>query len=197
VALRAALYARVSHRDQTTIPDQLNDLLAYCDRHGWKVAAEFSDVISGKRNNRPQRNELIKQSYKGKFDIVLVWKLDRWSRSSQDALNTLAELDRIDVAFVSLQEKLDFTTPMGRAMVRILAVFAELERETIQERTKAGMQKAREKGIKWGRPASAKGHTKMVLYLAEEGYNNSQIAKQLKISRASVMRIRRAHAQVV
>jgi DNA invertase Pin-like site-specific DNA recombinase len=193
--MRAALYARVSHRDQTTIPDQLADLRAYAERQGWKVAAEFSDTISGKKHTRPQRNELIKQCYKGKLDVILVWKLDRWSRSSQDALNTLAELERFDVAFVSLQEKLDFTTPMGRAMVRILAVFAELERETIVERVKAGVEKARARGVRMGRPASAKGHTKMVLYLAEEGQNNTQIAKALKISRASVMRIRRTHGQ--
>ncbi len=195
--MRAALYARVSHRDQKTVPDQLADLRAYCDRQGWNVTAEFSDIISGKRNNRPQRNELIKQSYKGKFDVILVWKLDRWSRNSQDALNTLAELDRIDVAFVSLQEKLDFSTPKGRAMVRILAIFAELERETIAERTKAGIEKAKAKGMKMGRPASAQGKTKMVLWLAEEGRNNSQIAKELRISRASVIRIRRAHAETI
>ena len=195
--MRAALYARVSHRDQKTVPDQLADLRVYCDRQGWTVTAEFSDVITGKRSTRPQRNELIKQSYKGRFDVVLVWKLDRWSRSAQDALNTLAELDRIEVVFVSLHEKLDFSTPMGRAMVRILAVFAELERETITERTRAGLEKAKAKGVKMGRPASARGKAKMVLWLAEEGRNNSQIAKELKISRASVIRIRRAHVEAM
>ena len=189
--MRAALYARVSHRDQTTIPDQLSDMRAYCARQGWTVTAEFSDIISGKRNTRPQRNELIKQCYKGRFDVILVWKLDRWSRSAQDALVTLAEFVRIEVAFVSLREKLDFTTPMGRAMVGILAIFAELDRENINERTKAGIEKAKAKGIKMGRPPSARGKTKMVLWLAEEGKNNSQIAKELKISRASVIRIRR------
>jgi len=191
--MRAALYARVSHRDQKTIPDQLADLRAYCDRQGWNVTAEFSDVISGKRNSRPQRNELIKQTYKGRFDVILVWKLDRWSRSAQDALNTLAELSRIDVAFVSLQEGLDFTTAMGRAMVGMLAIFAELEREMIADRTRAGVEKAKARGMRMGRPPSARGKSKMVLWLAEEGRNNSQIAKELKISRASVLRIRRAN----
>jgi putative DNA-invertase from lambdoid prophage Rac len=191
--MRAALYARVSHRDQKTVPDQLADLRAYCERQGWTVTAEFSDVISGRKNSRPERNELIQQSYKGRFDVVVVWRLDRWSRSAQDALNTLAELDRIEVSFVSLQEKLDFSTPIGRAMVRILAVFAELDRETIAERTKAGLERAKARGMKMGRPPSARGKTKMVLYLAEEGKNNSEIAKECKISRASVIRIRRAN----
>lgn len=192
--MRAALYARVSHRDQKTIPDQLADLRAYCERQGWKVVREFSDTISGRRNTRPQRNELIKASYKGKFDVVLVWKLDRWSRSLLDAVSTLAELSRIEVAFVSLREKLDFTTPMGRAMVGLLAVFAELEREMISERTRAGTEKARARGIRGGRPPTARRQTKMVLYLVEEGRTNTEIARELKISRASVIRIRKANS---
>jgi putative DNA-invertase from lambdoid prophage Rac len=82
---------------------------------------------------------------------------------------------------------------MGRAMVALLAIFAELERDIIMERIQAGIERAKKKGMKMGRPASARGKTKMVLWLVEEGRNNSQIARELKISRASVMRIRRAN----
>jgi len=187
--VRAALYARVSSRDQATIPDQLADLRGYCEREGWKVTAEFSDVISGRRNTRPQRDRLIKETYKGRYDVVLVWKLDRWSRNVLDALMTVAELTRLNVAFVSYREKLDLTTPTGRAMAQMIAVFAELEREMIVDRIKAGVQKARERGSKFGRPATVQQHRAKVRELHGEGKSQYEIAALLKISRRSVQRL--------
>lgn len=187
--VRAALYARVSSRDQATIPDQLADLRDYCEREKWKVAAEFSDVISGRRNTRPQRDKLIKETYKGRYDVVLVWKLDRWSRNVLDALMTVAELTRLNVAFVSYREKLDLTTPTGRAMAQMIAVFAELEREMIVDRIKSGVQKAREKGKKFGRPATAQEHALEVIEYRAQGKSHNEIAGILGISRRSVQRI--------
>jgi DNA invertase Pin-like site-specific DNA recombinase len=92
------------------------------------------------------------------IDVVLVWRLDRWGRSVTDLLATLQELGHLGVGFVSLTEALDLTTPVGRAMAGLLAIFAEFEREILRERTRAGLAHARENGKRLGRPATAAVH---------------------------------------
>jgi len=187
----AVLYARVSSRDQKTIPDQLADLRDYCTRRGWSVAAEFSEKESGSRDTRPRRYELLTRAFSGEFDVILVWKLDRWSRSTLDALLTLSELHARGLAFVSATEGLDFTTPYGRAMAGLLAVFAQLERETTLERVHAGIKRAKAKGVKFGRPATARAKRRRVLAvkLSHPGWTPKEIGQEVGISRSSVIRI--------
>lgn len=188
-SLRAALYARVSSRDQKTIPDQLADLRAYCERRGWTVSGEFSEKESGVRDTRPMRYDLLQRAFRGEFDVIAVYKLDRWSRSTLDALLTLSELHSRGLAFVSATEGLDFTTPYGRAMAGLLAVFAQLERETTVDRVRAGVKRAQEKGVKFGRPATARAKRARVLELSSAGKKPLEIARKLKIGRSSVIRI--------
>jgi len=120
---------------------------------------------------------------------VLVWRLDRWGRSVTDLLATLQELEHLGVGFVSLTEALDLTTPAGRAMAGLLAIFAEFEREILRDRTLAGLAHARENGKRLGRPATAAVHAAEVWRLHRTGVSKSEIARRLQIGRTSVRRI--------
>ena len=125
--LRAGLYARVSTSDQQTIPLQIRALREYAARRGWTVALQVKEVGSG-ASQRQLREKLLDAARRREIDVVLVWRLDRWGRSVADLLATLQELDHLGVGFVSLTEALDLTTPAGRAMAALLAVFAEFEK---------------------------------------------------------------------
>jgi DNA invertase Pin-like site-specific DNA recombinase len=132
---RAGLYARVSTNDQQTLPIQLRSLRKYAARRGWKVAVQVREVGSGAAE-RQAREKLLEAARRREIDLVLVWRLDRWGRSVADLLATLQELEHLGVGFVSLTEALDLTTPAGRAMAGLLAIFAEFEREILRERTR-------------------------------------------------------------
>ena len=120
---------------------------------------------------------------------MLVWRLDRWGRSVTDLLATLQELEHLGVGFVSLTEALDLTTPAGRAMAGLLAVFAELERGIVRERVRAGLAHARPNGKRLGRPITAGLHADHVRKLHRAGVSKSEIARRLTIGRTSVRRI--------
>ena len=187
-ALRAGLYARVSTNDQQTLPMQLRALREYAARRGWSVFSQVKEVGSG-ASQRLMREKLIEAARRREIDVVLVWRLDRWGRSVADLLATLQELQHLGVGFVSLTEALDLTTPAGRAMAGLLAVFAEFEREILRERVRAGLAHARQSGKRLGRPVTAALHTDQVRKLFRSGLSKSQIARQLKIGRTSVRRI--------
>jgi Resolvase, N terminal domain len=129
---RAGLYARVSTNDQQTIPLQIRALREYAVRRGWTIAMQIKEFGSG-ASQRQQREKLLDAARRRDVDVVLVWRLDRWGRSVADLLATLQELRHLGVGFVSLTEALDLTTPAGRAMAALLAVFAEFEREILRE----------------------------------------------------------------
>jgi len=148
---RAGLYARVSTNDQQTIPLQIRALLEYAVRRGWTITLQVKEVGSG-ASQRQLREKLLAAARRREIDVVLVWRLDRWGRSVADLLATLQELDHLGVGFVSLTEALDLTTPAGRAMAAMLAVFAEFEREILRERVRAGLAHARQNGKRLGRP---------------------------------------------
>ena len=130
---RAGLYARVSTNDQQTVPLQIRALREYAIRRGWTIALQLKEVGSG-ASERQLREKLLEAARRREIDVVLVWRLDRWGRSVADLLATLQELEHLGVGFVSLTEALDLTTPAGRAMAALLAVFAEFEREILRER---------------------------------------------------------------
>ena len=121
--------------------------------------------------------------------MVLVWRLDRWGRSVADLLATLQELANLGVGFVSLTEALDLTTPVGRAMAALLAVFAEFEREILRERVRAGLAHARQNGQRLGRPITAGLHADKVRKLHRAGVSKAEIARRLQIGRTSVRRM--------
>jgi putative DNA-invertase from lambdoid prophage Rac len=129
--LRAGLYARVSTNDQQTLAMQNRAMREYAARRGWMIALQVREVNSGAAR-REAREKLLEATRRREIDLVLVWRLDRWGRSVTDLLATLEELEHLGVGFVSLTESLDLTTPAGRAMAGLLAIFAEFEREILR-----------------------------------------------------------------
>ena len=186
-ALRVGLYARVSTHDQKTLPLQLLAMRDYAKKRSWAVAVEVQDVGSG-ATTRPQRETLIEAARRREIDLVLVWRLDRWGRSLVDLVNTFQELNALDVGFVSLCEALDLTTPSGRALAGMLAVFAEFERDILRDRAKAGIEQARKDGKPHGRPMTAGKLVPEMKQLRKDGLSKREIAKRLGISRTSVIR---------
>jgi len=186
--LRAGLYARVSTSDQQTLPMQNRALREYAVRRGWTIAMQVREVGSG-AVERKAREQLTEAARRREIDVVLVWRLDRWGRSVTDLLATLQELDHLGVGFVSLTEALDLTTPAGRAMAGLLAIFAEFEREILRERTRAGLVQARLNGKQLGRPITAGRHATEIRRLHRAGIAKAEIARRLEIGRTSVRRI--------
>jgi DNA invertase Pin-like site-specific DNA recombinase len=186
--LRAGLYARVSTNDQQTLAMQNRAMREYAARRGWTVALQVREVNSG-AVRREAREQLLEAARRREIDIVLVWRLGRWGRSVTDLLATLQELEHLGVGFASLTEALDLTTPAGRAMAGLLAIFAEFEREILRERTRAGLAHARATGKRLGRPATAAVHAAEVRKLFRSGVSKSEIARTLAIGRTSVRRI--------
>ena len=186
--LRVGLYARISTHDQQTLPLQVKAMRQYARRHSWKVVKAVEDVGSG-ASERPQREELIKAARRRQIDAILVWRLDRWGRSLLDLIGSLQELSTLGVGFVSLCEALDLTTPSGRALAGMLAVFAEFEREILRERVKAGIAQARARGRPHGRPPTVKARSAEIKRLFARGLSKREIAKRLKVGRTSVRRV--------
>jgi DNA invertase Pin-like site-specific DNA recombinase len=150
--VRVAMYARVSTGGQS--PEmQLSELRDYCRCRGWEITSEYVDHgISGTRERRPQLDQLMAGARQRRFDAVLVWKLDRFGRSLKHLVNALAEFEALGIAFVSLRDNLDLSTPAGRLMFQIIGAMAEFERALICERVKAGILHARARGKRIGRP---------------------------------------------
>lgn len=185
---RAGLYARVSTHDQQTLPLQIRTMREYAAKRGWAIVAQIKEVASG-ASQRELRETLIVAARRREVDVVLVWRLDRWGRSVADLVSTLQELQHLGVGFVSLTEALDLTTPAGRAMAGLLAVFAEFEREILRERVRAGLAHARQQGRQLGRPPSVVRHAAEVRKLDRQGISKSEIARRLQIGRTSVRRL--------
>jgi DNA invertase Pin-like site-specific DNA recombinase len=150
---RAALYLRVSTPDQK--PDlQFDGLRAYAARAGLDIIQDYCDVgVSGRREGRPQLNALMSAARNREIDCVLVWKFDRFARSTRHLLAALEEFNHLGVRFVSVQDQIDTDSPMGRAMFTIIGAMAELESSLISERVTAGMRAAETRGKHLGRPA--------------------------------------------
>lgn len=152
---RAAIYARVSTSNNGQDPAlQTCELEEYCRRRGWELVGCYVDNgVSGFKESRPELDKLMADAHRRRFDAVLVWKLDRFGRSLRHLVNALAEFEALGIAFVSLRDNLDLSTPSGRLMFQIIGAMAEFERSLIVERVKAGMRNARAKGKRIGRPA--------------------------------------------
>ncbi len=185
---RAGLYARVSTHDQQTLPMQNRILREYVTRRGWTIVMQVREVGSGAAH-RQAREKLMEAARRREIDVVLVCRLDRWGCSVTDLLTTLQELEHLGVGFVSLTEALDLTTPAGRAMAGLLAVFAQFEREILRDRVRAGLAHARQNGKRLGRPMSAGLHATEIRKLHRAGVAKAEIARRLQVGRTSVRRI--------
>jgi DNA invertase Pin-like site-specific DNA recombinase len=163
--MRAALYARVStnldekdlkNKDGEAVkrqaPVQLIKLRRFAENHGWEVVAEYADRASGADDSRPEFDKMMKAAYKREFDVILVVRIDRIMRSLSNLLNVLNQLQEWKVGLHATDQQIDLSSPTGRLMVSILGALAEWEREIIRERIIDGMDKARLKGTKSGRP---------------------------------------------
>src|SRR5215813_5395044 len=149
--MRAAIYARVSTFDQEP-ENQLQELRRYTEARGWS-AMEFVDRgVSGAKDRRPALDQMILDAKRRKFDVAVCWRLDRLGRNLRHLVTLLDELQALGVAFFSMGEGIDCTTPAGRLQLHVLAALAEFERGRIQERVKAGLQRARAQGTRLGRP---------------------------------------------
>jgi DNA invertase Pin-like site-specific DNA recombinase len=186
--MRVADYARVSTHDQQTLGLQTEAMLAYIKNRDWVAVRRLEDIGSGAKD-RPGRESLMKAARRREIDVIVVWRLDRWGRSVADLMATLHELTELGVGFVSLTEALDLTTPSGRAMAGMLAIFAEFEREILRERVKAGIAQARKEGRVHGRPPTASCKSEEIFGLKAKGVSHSEIARRLGIGRTSVRRI--------
>ena len=184
---RAALYMRVSSLDQHP-ETQLYDLRQMAAQRGLEIVQEYVDRISGVKARRPGLDGLMRDARRGHFDVVLVWASDRIARSVKHFLEVLDELNRLGVEFVSFREPIDTGGPLGRAIVIIIGAIAELERNLIVERVRAGMRRARLEGRSIGRPSLALDRA-AIIRDRQLGQSLGQLAKTYAVSRATVYRV--------
>jgi DNA invertase Pin-like site-specific DNA recombinase len=191
--MRVAIYARVSKNNGQQDPEmQLREMREYCSRRDWSVVGEYVDRTTGSNEHRKQLDCLISESKRRTFDVVLIWKLDRFARSLKHLVNALAEFEALGITFVSLRDNLDLTTPAGRLMFQIIGAMAEFERSLIQERVCAGLRNAKAKGIRLGRPTVGVIAAQVKTRLAA-GATMVQAAEALGVSESTVYRLLRAH----
>jgi DNA invertase Pin-like site-specific DNA recombinase len=180
-APRAALYARVSTKDQD--PElQLDELRQVARQRGWTVIQTYTDHgVSGAKAKRPALDQLMVDARKGKLDVVAVWRFDRFARSTSHLLRALEEFRALNVHFISTQESIDTSTPMGRMVFTMVSAVAELEREIIRERVQAGVDRAKAAGTHCGRPV-VEIDLRPALAMFEQGYGLKATAKSLGVA---------------
>lgn len=183
--MRVAIYVRVSTQDQSC-ELQKTELTAYAKARGWTIMAIFEDKATGTHDRRPSLQRLISEARERKFDILLIWKLDRLFRSIKGMVSALQEFQDLGILFVSLKDQIDISTAAGRLMTHILASFAEFEASLIRERVAAGVRARIAKTGKWG--PERKRDDEAAVSLRKKGLSVRQIAARLKISPTSVMR---------
>ena len=183
---RVALYTRVSTGDQNA-EMQLNELTEYARFRKWEVGETYSDTMSGAKDRRPALDRLMVDAKRGKFDVVAVWRFDRFARSTSHLLRALEEFSALGIDFVSLRESIDTSTPTGKMIFTILASVAELERCTIRERVIAGQRAAKRRGVRFGRP-SVEVDTVRALTLRKQGRSWRDISAELGVPKDTVIR---------
>lgn len=185
---RVAIYARISTADKwQDLETQLIPLREYITHRGWEVYKEYTDVMSGAKDNRPWFIELMHDAQKRKFDVVLTFRFDRCSRSSKHLINTLETLRALGIDFVSYQESIDTSTPAWQMMFTIISAFAQFERNIIQERVKAWLYRAKQQGKHIGRPKQEV-DSNTIVALKNQWLSIRQIAKQMNLSKSAVER---------
>jgi len=187
--MKAALYSRVSTLEQEP-ENQTGELRRFAEARGWTVVEYLDHGVSGAKERRPALDQLIADAKRRKFDVLVCWRLDRLGRNLKHLITLLDELQALGIAFVSLAEGIDATTPAGKLQLHILAAIAEFERGRIQERVMAGLARARAQGTRLGRPRAALPVARLLTVAA---LANREAAHALGVSLATVKRWRRAH----
>jgi DNA invertase Pin-like site-specific DNA recombinase len=183
--MRIGIYARVSTKDQSC-EMQLRDLRAYCAARSFDAVAEYVDVgQSGAKDSRPELNRLMDDTRKRKLDAVLVWRFDRFARSTKHLLTALEEFRSAGIQFISYQENMDTGSPLGQALFTIVAAVAQLERDLIRERVSAGIRNARAAGKQLGRPVRIVDR-EQILRLRAEGASVREIAAKVGVGYGTV-----------
>ena len=187
---RAACYIRVStgHQDYDM---QKRELAEFCQFKHWRIVETFEDKMTGSKDRRPGLDRLMQDARKGKFDVVLCWRFDRFARSTRHLLQALEEFKELGVDFVSQQEGIDTSTALGKALFTIVGAIAELELSIRKERCNAGIKKAQKHGTKSGRPfgrPELEVDSELIGELREEGLSWREIGQKLGISKDSAIR---------
>jgi DNA invertase Pin-like site-specific DNA recombinase len=183
--MRAAIYARVSTSDQEP-ENQLAELRRYADARGWTAIEYVDRGVSGAKDRRPALDQLVADAKRRRFDVVVCWRLDRLGRNLKHLITLLDDLQALGVAFVSLAEGIDATTPAGKLQLHILGAIAEFERERIRERVLAGLARAKTQGIKLGRPRRFVDPERLA---AVAGLPEREAARRLGIPRSTLQRL--------
>lgn len=184
---KVAIYTRVSTYNQKT-DSQDFELNEYVKKNNLEVYNRYHDTVSGTKDSRKELNQLMFDASKKKFDIVLVYKFDRFARSLKFLVDSLEVFRTLNIDFISLKEAIDTTTPMGKLIFSINSAYAEFEREIIKQRIVDGLNARREKGLSLGRPKLSKYLQEKIKELREKKVSSRKIAKQLGISRSVVMK---------
>src|ERR1039458_4652117 len=183
--MRITIYARVSTKDQSC-QLQVRDLRAYCTARGFDLVREYVDVgQSGAKDSRPELNKLMDDARKRQFDVIVVWRFDRFARSTKHLLSALEEFRSLGIQFISYQENIDTSSALGQALFTIVSAVAQLERDLIRERVTAGIRNARANGKVFGRP-KVKANLEEILQLRAQGQSLRQIAATLGVGYGTV-----------
>jgi DNA invertase Pin-like site-specific DNA recombinase len=186
-SMRAAIYARVSTFDQEP-ENQLQELRRYVEARGWTAVEYVDRGVSGAKDRRPALDVLLKDAKRRRFDVLVCWRLDRLGRNLKHLVTLIEDLQALGIAFVSLGEGIDCTTPAGKLQLHILAALAEFERGRIRERVLAGLRRARTQGKRLGRPKASVPLAR-VQHVGDLSVHDA--ATVLGVSRSTVKRWRR------
>ena len=193
---RVAIYASVwttNHGQDATM--QTRELQQFAEARGWQLVDTYIDAgVSGAKDSRPELNRLMADAHKRRFDVVAVWRFDRFARSVTHLLRALETFNALGIAFVSLSEQMDTTTPAGKMVFTVLGAVAELERSLIAERVRAGLRNARAKGKTLGRPRKIVDAARITA-LRAQGLSWTKIAEELGVGEGTVYRLARASAK--
>jgi DNA invertase Pin-like site-specific DNA recombinase len=185
---KVALYIRVSTQEQKTDLQRM-DLKEYISRRGYEAFNIYEDIVSGATKERKALDQLFQDAKHRKFDIVLVWKFDRFARSLKMLVDSLALFQELGIDFISFKENIDTTTSMGKLIFNINSAYAEFERDIIRDRVKAGVKAKREKNNgRWGRRKVADTMQMQIQELIKQGVSIRNVAKQLNVAKGTVMK---------
>lgn len=181
--MKVGIYTRVSTENQS-VDMQLSSLRDFAKQREFHIHKEYCDIgISGSRDSRPQLDMLMDDARKKKINIILVWKFDRFARSTRHLINALHEFNHLGIHFISFTENIDTSSPSGKVLFAIISAMAEFERDLIRERVKSGLDRAKQKGIRLGRPSMITEELKETIKaLREKSSSIRSIAKQVKVS---------------
>lgn len=192
---RAAIYARVSTSDQNT-ENQLLRLREVAARAGWTITHTYTETASGAKRSRPALDAMMADAARRKFDVVMAWDVSRLGRSLRDLVDMFETFRALKVDLYLDQQALDTSTPAGRLVMQMNAVYAEFERAMIVERTKAGLAHARARGVHCGRPPASDGLVEAIRALREQKVGMDRIAKELRCGKGLVQRVCQEAANV-